>query len=205
MSLCETLSRKLVNVACLIGAVCSPVWAGAQTLTYNSSWGFQTPSDRATKMSRVDLELRKKGGFYDSFETNILYDGNTFVTYDCVGSNSEARANESVNSQSSQTSSPSTGADLDVSTSALGNASDALVTSKAKSTNTQDASGAISSDTSLNLKNNTGVLNAGGGKSEQTTSLVQQNEGTVTSSAEGGVGCNFFTPRPDSVSVGQKE
>ena len=194
-----------MNVALLVGAICGPVMAGAQSLTYNSSWGFQTPSERATKMSRVDLELRKKGGFYDSFETNILYDGNTFVTYDCVGSNADARANDSINSQDSQTSSPSTGAHLDLATSSLGNASDALSTSKAQNTNTQDASGTISSNTSLDLKNNTGVLNAGGGKSEQTTSLVQQNDGTVTSAAEGGVGCNFFTPRPDAVSAGLKE
>src|SRR6056297_613429 len=177
-------------VACLLA-----IPAHAQQLTYNSSWSFQTSSERSTKLSRVDLELRKKGGFYDSFETNILYDGNTFLTYDCVGSNARSSANDSVNSQDASTSSPSTGSELELSTSALGNSSDAQASAEAQNAVSQESSGANTSEAAVDLTNNTGVLNAGGGTSEQTSSLAQSNEGAVSSSATSGVGCNFYTPQ----------
>lgn len=185
--------------------LCVPLSVGAQSLTYNSSWGFRTESERSSELSRLDLELRKQGGFYDSFETNILYDGNTFVTYDCTGSNANSKANDSVNSQDAKTSSPNTGSELELETSALGNASDNLATDYGVNTASQDASGNISSDMALSLQNDTGVLNASGGSSEQKSNLAQTNDGAVTSSAESGTGCNFYTPRPDQRKAGLKE
>lgn len=166
----------------------------AQSLTYNSAWGFQSPSARNTKLSRLDLELRKQAGFFNDYETNIFYDGNTFNTFDCVGSNARSVANDSVNSQDAATSSPSTGSELDLRSSAVGNSSEVEMAGVAQNTTSQEASGANTSQTSLDLVNNTGVLNAGGGTSEQTASVVQSNEGSVSSSATDGVGCNFYTP-----------
>jgi len=118
-----------------------PSFLLGQGLTYNSSWGFQTPNDLSTSISRLDLEERKKGGFYDGFQTETNYDGNTFLTYDCTGSSATNRANESVTSVSAQTSSPTTGSEVKLGSEATGNDQQSSVLNKGAIDGAQEATG----------------------------------------------------------------
>jgi len=169
-----------------------PSFLLGQGLTYNSSWGFQTPNDLSTSISRLDLEERKKGGFYDGFQTETNYDGNTFLTYDCTGSSATNRANESVTSVSAQTSSPTTGSEVKLGSEATGNDQQSSVLNKGAIDGAQEATGDVESETNLNLTTETGVINAGGGSNKQDSETGQANSGNLMASAETGVGCNFF-------------
>lgn len=43
----------------------------------NRPWQFDTANDKIAKASMADLREKKKGGYYDGFDTNI---NNTFTT-----------------------------------------------------------------------------------------------------------------------------
>jgi hypothetical protein len=172
----------------------APSISQADSLMYNATWGFDSPGNRSARANALDLELRKKGGFYDTFQTNILYDGNTFITYDCTGSNARATGAESVTSSDARTSSPSTGSELALDATSRGNDSD--ITSgdgDGANANEQSNTGEVRADIVSNFTNTTGPLNASHGVTNQTSRTTQTNSGAVNAQSEGGVGCNFFT------------
>lgn len=153
--------------------VCAPVAAYSQSLTYKSSGNSQSPSDGISKLSRLDLEVRKQRGFYHSFETNSFYDGNAVITYDSARSTAQSTARNSGNSQDAKTSSPSTGAVLDIATSDPEDFSAKLSGDSAETITIQDISGKILTDIGLTPQENSGVLLPLEGCSDQTPSLVQ--------------------------------
>ena len=178
--------------------VLTPSFVLGESLTYNSSWGFRSPNELSVNISRLDLEERKAGGFYNSFKSETNYEGNSFVTYDCTGSSALNRANESVTSVSAQTSSPSTGSQLELDSIATGNDQQSGVFDGGDIAADQEASGTVTSNTDLILTNETGVINAGGGTSTQDSDTSQSNSGNLSASAETGVGCNFYREAIDT-------
>lgn len=188
----KTTMSMLIAI-CMVPQVI-PAHVAADTLMFNASWGFDSPGNRSARANALDLELRKKGGFYDSFQTNILYDGNTFITYDCTGSNARATGTDSVTSSDARTSSPSTGSELAIDATSRGNESD-IRSSNGHGSNATDQinEGEVRSDVNSSFTNTTGPLNASGGVTNQTSRTTQSNSGAVTATSEGGVGCNFFT------------
>ena len=185
-----------LKLVCIFALMPSLVLADG--LTYNHSWGFRSPNELSTRISRLDLEERKAGGFYGSFQSETNYEGNSFVTYDCTGSSALNRANESVTSVSAQTSSPSTGSQLELDSIATGNDQQSGVFDGGDIAADQEASGAVTSNSDLFLTNETGVINAGGGTNMQDSDTSQSNSGNLSASAETGVGCNFYREAVDT-------
>jgi hypothetical protein len=174
------------------GVISHALPASADSLMYNASWGFENSASRSARLNSLDLELRKKGGFYDSFVTNITYDGNTFITYDCTGANARSVGTDSVISSEANTSSPRTGSELVIDAQARGNQLESEGIDGGRLVNDQSITGEIRSDVISNFTNTSGPLNASGGTTTQNSHTSQSNSGTITARAEGGVGCNFF-------------
>lgn len=182
-----------------VAVAAGPQMAASERLTFNHSWGFDTPAQRNTKLAALDIEERKRGGYFQGFGTTIIYEGNTFITYDCTGSQATSTGNEALTTQDGTASSPSTGSQLETDTNSAGNESNTQQGSHLNgSSNTQqENTGSQTASTNAQLTNTLGALNASGGTTNQDAATNQDNSGTITANASGGTGCNFFeTTKP---------
>ena len=166
----------------------------------NRPWQFADPSDRNARAATLDLIERKQGGFYDGFDTN-----NFNENFNCTGSAPNALANQNTQVADATTSSPDTGSTANTDSSATGNQSEHYASNSPNAAtgaplngparqNNQANSGQVNSAASSSVDNTVGDIDASGGQSNQALNSDQANSGTVTASADGGVGCNFYGP-----------
>jgi hypothetical protein len=183
--------------------------AAANGLGENGSWQFQTSQDKLNKGAVLDLIERKKGGFFDSFKTNI---NNTNITnidkqFNCsVGATTTGNAGS--NGMTASTSSPTTsntgttssGTTANTATSGLnqGGAGGVLVAGAGGISNPPQAvidsnqanSGTLSSGVSgSSTSATTGAISADGGRTDQALNSLQSNSGTQTASIQGSTAC----------------
>ena len=98
-----------MGVLILCGCVLASSDAFANGWLESRPWQFETSADKANKAAVVDLIERKKGGYYDSFKTNITNNNvnNTYIDrqVNCsVGAS--ATGNSGSNGMSGSASSP---------------------------------------------------------------------------------------------------
>jgi hypothetical protein len=65
----EQRDRRMKSTITTLILMASPLTAVANGLSESHAWQFQTTADKANKAAVVDLIERKKGGFYDGFDT----------------------------------------------------------------------------------------------------------------------------------------
>lgn len=197
------LNNKSIMVIVIIAV--SPVnYATAQTLTNNRSWTFQSPDDLSVRQNRLDLEERKKGGYFDSFQTVNKYKDNIFNSYNCTGSNASNRANEAVTTVEATTGSPSTGSQIESGAGSTANENSSLGLKSGPLNGSQDTSGDISSSMALNLANDTKTITTDGASNSQSSQNEQLNSGSLTATSSAGLGCNF-DPTASSLQVGWQQ
>ncbi|MBI1181289.1 MAG: hypothetical protein GC201_12085 [Alphaproteobacteria bacterium] len=116
----------------------------------NRPWQFDTANDKIAKASMTDLIEKKKGGYYDGFQTNINNTYSTNIAGDQINCNLTASAigNTGANSVSSHASSPSVDLPGSIGADATGNVSTTSANGKDPYTSTggsQSGSGGQSS------------------------------------------------------------
>ena len=121
-----TANRLMTAAVCsvvtiMVGA--SAVFANG--LGENRAWQFDTANDKIAKASIADLREKKKGGYYDGFDTNINNTYTTNIAGDQVNCNLTASAigNTASNGVSSNASSPVIDMPGNIGANATGNSS----------------------------------------------------------------------------------
>jgi hypothetical protein len=204
--------RKGTRLLAVLGAAAA-AWSSpavlANGLGENPAWQFQTTQDKVNKGAVLDLILRKKGGYYDSFQT-INY--NTSYTYidkqfNCTLSSS-ASGNADQNSMTAHTSSPQVSTTGTTSSGSTANEALNGVTQNGvpgvvlaslnpslpyngSLGNNQANSGALSSSVNGSATNaTTGPISAGGSNTDQVLNSTQSNSGSQSSTITGSTACN---------------
>lgn len=199
----QSFRLALRAVAASVVFSVSPV--GANGLTENQSWQFQTSQDRVNKGAVLDLIERKKGGYYDAIKTNI--NNTTYIDrqYNCsvtalATGNSGSNATTASTSSPNVTSSGATTADTAANSASNGLAqsspfgvlqSGVLVPAGSNGINSnQSNSGSLSSGvTGSTTSSSNGAVTSGSGVSDQVLNSQQSNTGTLTSSIQGSTAC----------------
>lgn len=187
---------KTTAVACLSCLIAAPSFANG--LLENRPWQFQTSADRANKAVVLDLIERKKGGFYDGFNTNIYNETNIGSQINCnnaanataniadngqAGPNTEANDAPNISADSTGNSDTTTAQNSGPGNGGTGGAGD---TNQASS---QDNSGSIDSGVdNSNIDNSFGDVT--NGDTNQALNNDQNNSGNQTAGVDG-TACNF--------------
>jgi hypothetical protein len=181
---------KRVFAIAALGVTTIAVPAFANGLYENRPWGFQTSADKANKAAVVDLIERKKGGYYDGFNTYV-----TNTTHIGQQVNCSNGASVSANIADSAQAGPNTQDNSAPSISADGTAnSDATIldgtTQSADVDGQQSNQGDINSDVdSSSIAGSFGGVHNGG--TDQDFNNDQNNSGTLTSSVNESTACDF--------------
>lgn len=186
-----------VTVTAIMGTSVSAV---ANGFGENRPWQFADPNDRNARAATLDLIERKKGGFYDGFDTTYFNEN-----YNCTGNAPNALANQNTQVADATTSSPDTGSTANTDASATGNQSEYYTgnypnaatgtpANNPTGQNNQANSGQVNSAANSSIDNTVGDIDASGGQSNQALNSDQANSGTITAAADGGIGCNFYGP-----------
>jgi hypothetical protein len=207
-------------------AVCSAVTAAfgisaayANGFLENQPWQFDTANDKIAKASMEDLRQKKKGGYYDGFDTTV---NNTYTTNidKQINCNVTASAvgNTASNGVTSNASSPTVDLPGSIGASATGNSSN---TSTTGSTRANGADGSSSSSATGNgnsgsagqlsntsqgnsdspqnasvdgssINSSVDGMNTSGGRSDVALNSNMSNEGSPqTASVDGSTACGF--------------
>lgn len=172
-----------------------PVACFANGLFENGPWRFQTSADRANKAVVLDLIERKKGGFYDSFATNIYNETNIGSQINCNNS-ANATGNIADNSQAGprteasgapNISSDSTG---NTDTSSAGGSAGSVSGGETSQTGSQTNSGDIESGVDdSSIDNSFGDVT--NGDTDQALNNDQDNSGNQTAGVDSSTACNL--------------
>ncbi|MDB5860450.1 MAG: hypothetical protein JWQ76_4139 [Ramlibacter sp.] len=152
----------------------------------NSSWQFRTATDKAVQNATLDMTERKRGGYYQSFQTiNTTYIGRQ---YNCAVSATSA-GNGGSNGMTANTSSPgvnntgstaaSSGANSATNGMGYGDVSGlaSLSPSAGQLANTQSNGGAVNAGVAGSATSAvTGAVAAGGGRSDLVLNSDQLNQ-----------------------------
>lgn len=165
----------------------------------NRSWQFQTTADRANKAVVLDLIERKKGGFYDGFNTFVTNTTNIGSQVNCnnaanatgniadngqAGPNTEANGTPNI-SADSLANSDTTTAPAD----GFGNGGQ-VGSGTTSQSGSQDNSGTINSSVdSSSIDNSFGDVT--NGDTNQALNNNQDNSGNQTAGVDGSTACNF--------------
>lgn len=210
----ETVPRRAPKTRILLAVASAVLGLGMQPATANGlgengSWQFQTSADKVNKGAVLDLIERKKGGYFDSFKTNI---NNTNITnidkqFNCsVGATTTGNAGS--NGMTASTSSPTTsntgttssGTTANTASNGVGqNGFGSVLVAGAGGVgmppqgvvdSNQANSGTLSSGVSGSSTNaTTGAISADGGRTDQALNSLQSNSGTQTASIQGSTAC----------------
>ena len=176
------------------------------------AWQFETSADKANKAVLEDMRLRKKGGYYDSFQ-NIYNTTNTTNIERQVNCNVAATAtgNNGNNAMDGSASSPNVNNDGGISSTSTGNTSDNSSSGSDPSgvvldsdgspsggvDNNQDNSGTQDSDvTDSTVDIATGPINADGGTNNQAINSDQDNGGSQYASITDSTACSLASAGP---------
>lgn len=168
-------------------------FAQANGLGENRSWQFDTTVDKANKAAVLDVVERKRGGFYDGFDT-YTYNTTTIGTQINCNQSATSLGNEAANGMDSN--SASLGSTSDVFSSGSGNDlvdnqdSSGLASGTTTGTNNQTNDGAVTSDVSGNSTSTSGSINTGA--TDQVLNNTQDNtNGTQTSDLTSSTACDI--------------
>lgn len=184
----------------------------------NTPWQFSTANDRIARANTVDLIERKKGGYYDSFQVNNTYNitNTTDINGDQINCYQQATTTGNSGSQLADgtSSSPTTGSQGDIGSSAVGNESVSDISGTRSATSSQynlDASGQADQQASVNQDNlnsrqtstvsnsnissSVGAVYASGGRTDQVLNSSQTvRDSHLQASITGSTGCSFVRP-----------
>lgn len=221
----NTLQLKMAGLA-----VCSLFASSlhANGFGENVPWQFNTANDRIAKTSTADLIERKKGGYYDSFQINNTYNTNniTDINGDQINCFQQAvtTGNDGTQFADGTASSPATGSQGDIGSSAVGNESYSDVSGSRRASNNQygldsstlsnstvdnpsqaDQQASIRQDnlnsqqtssvSDSNISSRVGSVDASGGRTSQALNSSQSNQDShLQASITGSTGCSFVRP-----------
>ena len=167
----------------------------------NRAWQFQTPSERSVRAGVIDLQERKKGGFFDGFNTTVNNRFDTNIFGDQINCDVQATSlgNSGSNQVDGSAGSPIGSSDAFDSDSRgnsndtiarLGNASDGVGTGEVlnsqTSTNSPVSSGISNSDVLLDIGEQTST-----GTNNIELASNQNNDGaTIDASVLNSTACN---------------
>jgi hypothetical protein len=185
-SLGRALLRFVRGLMASAVMVAAPAASWANGIGDNSSWQFQTATDKAVRNATLDMVERKQGGYYQSFQTiNNTYIGRQ---YNCAVSATSA-GNGGSNGMTANTSSPGvTNAGSTAANSAANSATNglgygdvsglaSLSPSAGQLASTQSNGGAVSAGVSGSATSAvTGAVTAGGGRSDLVLNSDQLNQ-----------------------------
>lgn len=168
-------------------------------LLENRPWQFQTSADKANKSVVLDLIERKKGGYYDGFNTYVTNNTNIGSQVNCnnnanatgnIADNGQAGPNTAANGNPN-ISADSTGNSDTTTTQADGAGNGGQVGSGTTTqTGSQDNSGAIGSSVdNSDIDNSFGDVT--NGDTNQALNNNQDNSGNQTAGVDGSTACNF--------------
>lgn len=166
--------------------------ASANGLSDNRSWQFQTSADRANNAIVRDMIERKKGGFYDSYETIINNTTTTTIQGDQINCNvaPSAIGSQSGSEMDALTSSPHVAPGSDITADATGNAGHNDAGGDA-ALNSDQSNGGDQSSTVSDLDATAGPVDASGGATSQVLNNTQDNSGDQVASVTNSQGCSF--------------
>lgn len=182
-------SKGRVNAGFLVvGLVMLGQSAFANGFRESSSWQFETSSDKTNKAAIADVVERKKGGFYDGFDTNVTNYNTTNIGTQINCNNSlSAAGNIADNRQVGNA--PNLDGGSRVQSSAAGNQNSASSDAEATAgTSSQENTGTIGSTTSGN--NISGRASASLGGNDQALDNRQDNSGNQTATQTDSLACD---------------
>jgi hypothetical protein len=197
----DPMARRLLWLTAAALICAAPVASWANGIGDNSSWQFQTATEKAVRNATLDIVERKRGGYYQSFQTI----NNTFIgrQYNCAV-NATSAGNGGSNGMTANTSSPDvSNAGSTAATNAANTASNglgygdvsglaSLSPSAGQLANTQSNAGALSAGVSGSANSAvTGAVSAGGGRSDLVLNSAQRNENSQQlASVTGSTACS---------------
>lgn len=176
---------KFAAVATLI-----PSAAAANGFSENRPWQFESYLERGANIALLDMIERKKGGYYDGFNTTVYNSTTTNVGTQINCNNlADATGNTAQNGQSGNSVLVDSVAEINSTT--TGN--DSLTgtdSGTGSSQTTQDNSGALNSDVAGSSVNTTtgGIKN---GQTDNDLDNIQENSGNQTASISDSVACDM--------------
>lgn len=175
---------------CVLAVLGSFQTAQANGFGESAPWQFLTASDQAANVAMTDLMERKKGGYYDGFQT-IVYSTTVTNIGSQINCNNVASAvgNEAANSQSGN--SISTMLDGLVSAETVGNAATTQQGSGSGTTGTTQTNDGTqgSSVTGSNVTLSSGPSSNGGSRNDILNS--QDNSGNQTAGVNSSTACDM--------------
>lgn len=184
------LPRFAVSIVLISGLA---THVNANGLYENRPWQFETPQEKSSKAGVLDLVERKKGGFYDGFNTVVYNTTNIGSQINC---NNTATTNANIADNGQGGAAPTSAPQTSTSSSAVGSESSTdLAGSGADSgsdsaTNNQQNEGALNAETSgtsVGSSLNDFVI----GSTNQNIDNQQSNSGTLSSSLQDSVACTL--------------
>lgn len=181
--------KSLMLAAVLVGV--SALSVQANGLGEDRSWQFDTSADKANKAAVLDLIERKKGGYYDSFDTTI---NNYIGTQINCSNTASATGNIADNSQVGNA--PELVNDGVVTADSTGNISDSTSTGDGLGdggsvNGTQTNTGEVESSVWGSDVEGTNVLNLEGSTQEQDLDNDQDNSGDQIATVSGSTACDM--------------
>lgn len=182
--------------SCLAALLLAALPAYANNIGENNAWGFETTQERTTRQTNLDLSERKKGGYYDSFQTNVT--NNTYIQNQTNCSLSASSVgNSGSNGMSAYASSPTVSGSASTSAGSTANGATnstlgatGLYTLGTGLTSNQSNSGSLTSGVSSSITSGTtGSVAASGGRSSQVLNSQQNSSGVLTASVSGSSAC----------------
>lgn len=184
-----TRAPFILACAALLGA--APAVHAQGWLGETVPWQFQTSADRANRALVNDLIEKKKGGYYDSFQSTYIT--NIGRQVNCNFQPTSA-GNSNSSNQASRVASPDVNASTGNSASSLGSeyqSSDNLGRGGVAS-NSQSNSGAISSGVQGSPSTTTlAPINSDHSSGQLDMQVAQNNSGSQTTSVSGSSACQF--------------
>lgn len=139
----NTLQLNMLQLKIAGLAICSLFISPVQANGFgeNTPWQFNTANDRIAKTSTADLIERKQGGYYDSFQVNNTYNTSniTDINGDQINCFQQAitTGNDGTQFADGASSSPTTGSQGDIGSSAVGNESYSDVSDSSRDSSNQ--------------------------------------------------------------------
>jgi hypothetical protein len=183
------MNSRLVYVAiCLLGA--SAVTAGG--LGEGRPWQFQTSADRANKAAVVDLIEKKRGGYYDGFNT-YTYIGTQLNCTNAANATANVADNGQSGARTEANGSPTVSADSNANSDSTSSQSGAVIpasTGQISQSGTQTNSGDLDAaidDTQVD----SGFDTVQNGPTRQEIDNQQANSGNQDASIDTSTACGF--------------
>lgn len=162
-------------------------------LLENRPWQFQTTADKANKTAVLDLIEKKRGGYYDGFNTIVTTTYNIGSQVNC-SNGANATGNIATNGQAGLSATAS--GDPNISADSSGNndtttaQADGAGTGTPTQSGSQDNSGAI--DSSVGGSSiNSGLGSVTNGDTSQALNNDQNNSGNQTAGVDSSTACNM--------------